>query len=36
MNILVLKKRLVATSKSIKREKVNVIYVTIVNKAFSV
>ena len=36
MNILVLKKRLVASSKSIKREKVNVIYVTIVSKAFSV
>ena len=30
------KKRLVASSKSIIREKVNVIFVTIVNKAFSV
>ena len=36
MNILVLKKRLVASSKSIIREKVNVIFITIVNKAFSV
>ena len=36
MNILVFKKRLVASSKSIIREKVNVIFVTIVNKAFSV
>ena len=39
MNIpiyLFLKKRLVASSKSIIQEKVNVIFVTIVNKAFSV
>jgi hypothetical protein len=36
MNILVFKKRLVASSKSIIREKVNVIIVPIVNKAFSV
>jgi hypothetical protein len=36
MNILVFKKRLVASSKSIIREKVNVIFATIVNKAFSV
>jgi hypothetical protein len=34
MNILVFKKRLVASSKSIIREKVNVIFATIVNKAF--
>ena len=36
MNILVFKKILVASSKSIIREKVNVIFVTIVNKAFSI
>ena len=36
MNMLVFKKRLVASSKSIIREKVNVIFVTIVNKAYSV
>ena len=36
MNILVFKKRLVASSKSIILENVNVIFVTIVNKAFSV
>ena len=36
MNMLVFKKRLVASSKSIIREKVNVIFATIVNKAFSV
>ena len=34
MNILVLKKILVASSKSMIQEKVNVIFVTIVNKAF--
>jgi len=36
MNILDFKKRLVVSSKSIIWEKVNVIFVTIVNKAFSV
>jgi hypothetical protein len=36
MNILVFKKILVASSKSIIREKVNVIFVTVVNKAFSI
>jgi hypothetical protein len=35
MNILVFKKRMVASSKSIIREMVNALFVAIVNKTFS-